>query len=174
MIGSSPCTTWNEDPHGMVVYRMPKRYIRRIGWHIYKSRGWRQPRLGKMLSWMDFLWRMLPSLTTWVGSQSSQARWYWEDNGPNLLDSTTSGVMPNYLLVSTLLYGCKSWHLDNATQKKLRGFHSRCLDLQVRASWGATTATKPRHPVTDTEKTMGVAWTHSPNETLTDGEKSVL
>ena len=30
-------------------------------------------------------------------------------------------------VVSTLLYGCESWHLDSAAVKKLRGFHSRCL-----------------------------------------------
>ena len=30
-------------------------------------------------------------------------------------------------VVSTLLYGCESWHLNTAALKNLRGFHSRCL-----------------------------------------------
>ena len=35
------------------------------------------------------------------------------------------------------------------------------------------TATRPRHLVTGTEKTMGVAWAHPPDGILTDGEESV-
>ena len=39
--------------------------------------------------------------------------------------------------------------------------------------WGARTSTRPRHLATDTEKTMGVTWTHPLDGMLTDGEESV-
>ena len=50
-------------------------------WLIRKSRGLstpKQPRQGKMSSWMDYLWRMWPALTTWVvPSMQEVDLWLW-------------------------------------------------------------------------------------------------